>query len=466
MKSVPRLIHRFVGILLLSILLLVILNVIFCALVFMRNVSKDSAWETAEQTAAALRMTDGHYVLPDSADAGLKEQKIWGILIDEDTHRVVWQTDGLPDSVPRQYTLADIAELTRGYVDGYPAFTGKAENGLLVLGYPKDSYWKHTRANWDYRFIANLPRNLSMGLAVNVILIFLIYVAANAGLLRSVRPIADGIQELSRGVPVHIVEKGVLSELAENINVTSELLQEQAKRLRKRETARANWIAGVSHDIRTPLSMVMGYAEQLRNSEDILEAGRKKAAAIVRQSGRIRSLVNDLNLASRLEYTMQPLMKKRENAVAVVRQVVVDFMNLDITDRFPIEWKTDDGLSVCLVDADKELLKRAVSNLIQNSINHNEDGCGIYVAVCEDGENCRIRVEDNGAGVTDEQIARLNRAPHYMECGTETDGQRHGLGLLIVKQIINGHGGQVSIDHSVYGGFKAVLTIPKSNTPL
>lgn len=172
MKSVPRLIHRFVGILLLSILLLIVLNVTFWAVVFVRNITKDSAWETAAQTAAALRKADRHYVLPDSMDAGLRARHIWAVLIDEDTHQVVWQTDDLPDRIPRQYTLSDIAELTRGYIDGYPTFTGKAEGGLLVLGYPKDSYWKHTRANWDYDFIANLPRNVLIVLAVNMALIF------------------------------------------------------------------------------------------------------------------------------------------------------------------------------------------------------------------------------------------------------------------------------------------------------
>lgn len=465
MKSVPRLIHRFVGILLLSILLLIVLNVTFWAVVFVRNITKDSAWETAAQTAAALRKADRHYVLPDSVDAGLRARHIWAVLIDEDTHQVVWQTDDLPDRIPRQYTLSDIAELTRGYIDGYPTFTGKAEGGLLVLGYPKDSYWKHTRANWDYDFIANLPRNVLIVLAVNMALIFLIYAVANTGLLRSVRPIANGIRDLPRGIPVHIEEKGLLSELAENINVTSEILQEQAGRLRKREMARANWIAGVSHDIRTPLSMVMGYAEQLRSAEGLSEDGRKKASVIVRQSGRIRDLVSDLNLASRLEYDMQPLVKKRENAVAIVRQVVVDYMNMDIDNRFPIQWQTDDNLSACFIDADRELLKRAVSNLIQNSMNHNENGCRIYASVCEDDRNCRICVEDSGAGAADEQIARLNQAPHHMVCDADTARQRHGLGLLIVKQIMDVHKGEVWIDHSAYGGFKVILMIPRPDSP-
>lgn len=461
MKSIPKLIRRFVGIMTFSIILLVILNVTFFAIVFVRNTSTFSPWDMAEHTAAALQLTDSGYSISDDIIAELKEQNAWALLIDNDTRQVVWQTDNLPDNIPMQYTLSDIAELTRGYIDGYPTFTGKAQNGLLVSGYPKDRFWKHTRASWDYHFIVNLPKNAMIILAVNAALIFLIYFSASSKLLRSIGPIMNGIQNLSGGSPVCIKEKGLLSELAEKINKTSEILQMQARQLRKKETARANWIAGVSHDVRTPLSMIMGYAGQLENSENLSEIERKKAAVIVKQSNRIKDLINDLNLASRLEYDMQPLTMKRENAISVLRQVIVDFINMNIDDRFPIEWKTADTLSVCYINADRDLLKRAISNLIQNSINHNENGCVIYASVDDDNNTCRICIEDSGIGASNEQIDRLNNIPHYMVCDTNTTEQRHGLGLLIVNQIIKGHNGKIVIDHSEYGGFKVMLIIPK-----
>ena len=153
--------------------------------------------------------------------------------------------------------------------------------------------------------IANSPQTALTVLLVNVVLILAIYVIANMKLLKSVKPITMGIQDLSAGERVHIPEKGVLSEISANINRTSDILQKQQEQLRKKETARANWIAGVSHDIRTPLSMVMGYAGQLESSCNLSEAERKKAAVIVKQSKRMKNLINDLNLASKLEYDMQ-----------------------------------------------------------------------------------------------------------------------------------------------------------------
>lgn len=176
----------------------------------------------------------------------------------------------------------------------------------------------------------------------------------------------------------------------------------------------------------------------------------------------MQNLINDLNLASKLEYNMQPINLAKQNLIAVVRQVVVDFINMDIEDKYPIEWQTDEALTVCPVNADKDLLKRAVSNLIQNSINHNEQGCKIYVGITADDDDCIVIVSDDGVGVTDEFIEKLNKTPHYMLCDENTAQQQHGLGLLIVRQIVSVHGGTTVITNNSYGGFSVKFMLPKS----
>ena len=463
MKSVPKLIRRFVGILVFSCILLLLLNFAVLAIIMVQQApdASTSPYNLATEAGKSLQQSEnGSYKLSDEMSKKLTENNIWAILIADNTRQVVWKTGNVPDTVPNTYTLGAIADLAVGYLVDYPTYTAESENGVIVLGFPKDSFWKHTRPSWDYSLIANLPQTVLAVLIVNVILILVIYLVANMKLLKSVKPITKGVQELSIGEPVHIPEIGVLSEISANINHASDILQEQKEQLRKKETARANWIAGVSHDIRTPLSMVMGYADQLENSPNISVEEQKKAAAIVQQSTRMKELINDLNIASKLEYDMQSIRKKQENAVAIVRQVVVDFMNMDIDDKFPIEWKLSDELCVCAIDADKDLVKRAISNLIQNSINHNESGCAIYVSIAADNGDCTICVEDDGLGASDEQIEKLNNAPHYMMCDTSSIEQRHGLGLLIVKQIMEVHNGSMRVDHSQYGGFKTELVIP------
>lgn len=460
MKSVPKLIRRFVGIMLLSSMLLIILNFALLCIYTLNQTPNGSPWITAQEVADDLSKNENGYVLSENMALEIQNTNVWAIFIDNRTMKVVWQTDNLPETVPMSYTVSDIASLTRGYIDGYPTFTGEAENGLVVLGYPKDSFWKHMWPSWDYNLIANLPKTVLSVFAINIALIFIIYVIANSKLLKSVKPIVSGIQALSTNEEVHIREKGLLSELAVNINKTSDILQTQSRQLRKRETARANWIAGVSHDIRTPLSMVMGYAGQLESDMQLSEDNRKKATVIVRQSKRMLNLINDLNLASKLEYNMQPINPKKQNLIAVIRQVVVDFINMNIDEKYTIEWETDETLTSCPVCIDKDLIKRAVSNLIQNSINHNEQGCHIFVRVIFEDNVCTVVVADDGIGATDEQIEKLNNTPHYMVCDEKTTEQRHGLGLLIVKQIIFAHNGKMLIRHSEYDGFEVDLSLP------
>lgn len=460
MKSIPKLIRRFVLILLLSIFLFLVLNMGFLIAYTMGHSANGSPWTAAQDAAEAMAVTEEGYTLPEEMQEELESKNIWAVYIDNTTLKALWHSDNLPDTVPLEYTASEIASLTRGYIDDCPAFTGTGEEGLMILGYPQKSFWKHMYPSWDYQMIESAPMTVLMVFGGNILLVLLIYIGANSGLLRSVRPIVEGIRKLPEGEPVSLKEKGILSELAFHLNKTSEMLQSQKYQLRKKDAARANWIAGVSHDIRTPLSMVMGYAAQLGTSEYLREEDRKKASAIVRQSRRMKNLINDLNLASKMEYNMQPIVREEINAVALVRQIAVDFINMDVDGRYPIEWETDEELIVCRICADKELIKRAVSNLIQNSMNHNEDGCTVHVAVEEINGYCVISVEDDGAGASEEEIERLNHAPHYMVCDTNTREQRHGLGLLIVKQIAESHGGKAEIGRSGYGGFGVKIMLP------
>ena len=206
--------------------------------------------------------------------------------------------------------------------------------------------------------------------------------------------------------------------------------------------------------------MVMGYAAQLADSPHLSGEERKKAQVICSQSQRMKNLINDLNLASKLEYNMQPVDRESVSLVSLMRKTVVDFLNMDAEGKYPMEWLTREDVPACFVYADAALLSRAAGNLIQNSMNHNPEGCTIYVTVEQQEKTCSVTIEDDGAGVTEEKLEELNNAPHYMMCDENVIGQRHGLGLLLVRQIAQVHGGRMDIGHSAKGGFAARVELP------
>lgn len=284
MKNAQRLLRRFVGILLLSGMFILVFNIILMLIFFSDSIfktSNESPWEIAEQTAIALTHTNDKYSLSDEKTELITNQNAWAILIKNNTRNVICHTPNLPHDVPQSYTLGEISTLSRTYLKGYPTFTCSHEDDLIVLGFPQKTYWKLTHNNFYYSFIKNIPLTILIFIAGNLLLIFLIYFAANSRLLRSVDPIVEGIEALPLEKNIVIKETGILSDIASCINKISDIIQDQKYQLKKRENARANWIAGVSHDIRTPLSMVMGYASQLE-LDDYLTEDEKQKSAIIR----------------------------------------------------------------------------------------------------------------------------------------------------------------------------------------
>jgi len=129
-----------------------------------------------------------------------------------------------------------------------------------------------------------------LGIVVFDLLILLFaYSYSKAKISKNIEPIISSIAALSEGKRINLKLNGELSEIADSINKASNLINRQ-------NTARANWISGVSHDIRTPLSMIMGYAERIVNDKDVSSQIKEQATVISRQSIKIKNFVQDLNL--------------------------------------------------------------------------------------------------------------------------------------------------------------------------
>ena len=432
-------------------LVLLFVNILAFALTFSGIVSKEYG------SASPANMLEA--VAADLAASGISEERsqelernhIWAMLLNEDG-KCDWALF-LPEEIPTQYTIQDVAVFSKGYLQDYPVFVRDMDNGLLVLGYPKDSFMKLTGNYFPIRAVRIFPLFVTGILAIDILLLFLIYYFSKRRISKNTEPIMTSIKTLSAGKPVNLSIQGELSEIADSVNQASQVLSRQNQ-------ARANWISGVSHDIRTPLSMIMGYAGRI--ASDRLASGdiQQEAEIIRAQSAKIKDLVQDLNLVSQLEYEMQPLHKELVRLSKLLRSYAADLLNAGIPEKYTLETEISKDAETVVMECDARLISRAINNLVQNSIHHNPQGCTICLRLTCSDASISLAIADNGVGLSAEKLRELEEKPHYMESTNERLDLRHGLGLLLVRQIVEAHGGGMKIESASQSGYQTVLSFP------
>ena len=437
-------------------LILLLINILAFALTFGGIVFKEYG------SASPANMLEA--VAADLSASGISEERlqelnrnqIWAMLLDA-SGRCIWEAS-LPEGIPTRYTIQDVAVFSKGYLQDYPVFVRNTDKGLLVLGYPKDSFMKLTGNYFPIRAIRIFPPFITGILAIDIVLLFLVYYLSKRKISKNTEPIMASIKTLSTGKPVDLSIRGELSEIADSVNQASQVLSRQNQ-------ARANWISGVSHDIRTPLSMIMGYAQRIARDHAASENIQREAEIIQAQSVKIKDLVQDLNLVSQLEYEMQPLHKEPVRLSKLLRSYAADLLNTGIDERHSIEVLISPEAEPVAVECDARLISRAIGNLVQNSINHNPQGCNILLSLDCSSEDVSITVADNGVGMPAEGLRELKEKPHYMESTDEQLDLRHGLGLLLVRQIMGAHGGTMEIKSAPQDGYQTILTFQTAGQP-
>lgn len=407
--------------------------------------------------AQDLALQDDEYTLQNRSETYFQNNDVWAAMLIDDDGNVAWEYD-LPSDIPNSYSLVDVAKFSRYYLNEYPVYSWEHQDGLLVVGYPKASLWKYQIQFWT-EGAQSIPLRLGILVVVNIVVAILISIIISTRLIKGIRPLISGIHDLSREKKVKLNTNGIFRDVAMSINATSSKIQENKKALEERDEARSNWIAGISHDIRTPLSIILGYASEMEDNQQMPAEQKEQAAIIRRRTEKIRELVNDLNLISMLEYEMQPLDLKELRPSVIVRKVAAEFLNGGLEEKYTIELQisNEEGL----ITGDEKLLSRALTNLIQNSVTHNPQGCNIVVETkrSEDHSMYCLIVRDDGIGIPEELISQINFLP-YASKRVNGVKQGHGLGLPMVSRIMKAHKGEFSIEKNSSQGVEMIMKIP------
>ncbi|PIS34322.1 MAG: PAS domain-containing sensor histidine kinase [Candidatus Omnitrophica bacterium CG08_land_8_20_14_0_20_41_16] len=229
--------------------------------------------------------------------------------------------------------------------------------------------------------------------------------------------------------------------------------------IRRLETVRSDFVANVSHELKTPLTSIKGFVETLlEGALDDKENNRNFLNIIHKHAERLDSLVNDLLSLSHLESKEIILKKTSFNLRQQVEGVISGFRSqlkkkdIEIKNELPV------GISVI---ADKARLEQVVTNLIDNAIKFNKEKGSVRIFSEEINGKVKIIVEDSGIGIPEKDIPRIFERFYRVDKARSRELGGTGLGLSIVKHIVELHGGSVGVESTEGLGSKFWFLLPR-----
>lgn len=263
---------------------------------------------------------------------------------------------------------------------------------------------------------------------------------------RFARPVAAldrQARKMAEGGGIDGVERGFCSEL----DGLADTLYQTAAALNKAEQSRKEFLANISHDLRTPLTMIRGYAEMVRDISWDDETQRENdLAIIIRETNRLTELVNDILELTALQSRTQAAQYGEVDLSAVAQDVIQQFTPLCEQSGCLIKSELEPGQ---FVRGEPVQLSRVLYNLIDNAISHAGEPQIVHVSLKRVGQTARVEVQDHGEGIPPEEIPYVWER-YFTSKQRKSKREHSGLGLAISKEILLAHGAKFGVD-SVIG---------------
>ena len=244
------------------------------------------------------------------------------------------------------------------------------------------------------------------------------------------------------------------------IDELSDTLNYATKKLKQTDEVRKELIANVSHDLKTPLTMIKAYSEMIRDlSGENKEKREEHLNVIIEETDRLTRLVSDMMDLSKIESGLTTLTKTEFNLSEVVKKIVSGF-NIIQDENCSIKV---DVPNEAYVLADKTKIEQVVYNLVANAINHSGENKDIKIKIVSNSKRYKFLVEDNGPGIKKEDLPNIwNR--YYKTADTyKRANSGSGLGLSIVKNILDKHNSNFGVDSIVGKGTTFYFDLEKGN---
>jgi two-component system phosphate regulon sensor histidine kinase PhoR len=222
---------------------------------------------------------------------------------------------------------------------------------------------------------------------------------------------------------------------------------------------RRDFVANVSHELKTPLTAIRGFAETLRTSE-LPEAQRSAFLdVILRHAERLARLIDDILELSRVEGRQQPFVATDVDVARVAALLLRD-LSPQLEARLIQAELAPGARGVAL--ADRRAVEQILGNLLENASKYTEPGGRIEVRVAEAGSQIRVEVADTGIGIPPEDLPRIFERFYRVDKARSRDLGGTGLGLAIVKHLAQAQGGEVSVRSRPGEGSTFTVLLPRA----
>jgi two-component system, OmpR family, sensor kinase len=286
---------------------------------------------------------------------------------------------------------------------------------------------------------------------------------------RSLRPVdrmIDTAAAIAGGDLTQRVEYGDDgTELGRLASALDDMLGQLELSWAEREASQARlrqFVADASHELRTPVAAIRGYAELYRQGGLASKPSMERAMhRIETESERVGHLVDDLLLLARLDQH-QPLQREPVDVSEIARDSVAGFRVIDGSSH-PLALN---AASECIVVGDQQRLRQVIDNLVGNAFAHTPAGTPVEVSVANGDGHVALTVVDHGPGIPEAERARVFERFHRIDTSRSRHTGGTGLGLAIVAAVASAHGGTVELDEPDEGGCRFTVRLPTAPVPV
>ena len=296
---------------------------------------------------------------------------------------------------------------------------------------------------------------------------FLIYsalgtmaIALILGVLLS-RSLTSPIRELTQAT--HAVSQGDLSQQVpvrsdDELGALAQAFNKMSSELSRSVNARKQMTADIAHELRTPLSLILGHAEAVHDG--VLPPTPENFEIIRDEATRLEHLVNDLrilSLADAGELTISPQIVEPERLL----QEVASLYQYQ-THSKDIALELDIASPLSTIEVDPGRMTQVLTNILDNALRHTPEGGRVILSAKEVNDQVELAIQDNGPGLRAEDLDRIFQRFYRTDVSRQREGDGgSGLGLAIAKSIVEMHGGKLSAESEMGKGLKVIITLPK-----